>query len=73
MEAWSAFIQLQDGHECSSREAHLTFQILLDRILKKMIHNLREAASNKKKREAKPLQKITAMESNMLFGTWQAS
>ena len=66
IEAWRAFMQLQDGLECSSREAHLTLQILLDRILKKIIHNLGEAASNKKKREAKPSQKITAMESNAI-------
>ena len=64
-------MQLQDSLECSSREAHLTLQILLDRILKKIIHNLGEAASNKRKREANLHKRSHMQWRAMLFSTWQ--
>ena len=62
-EAWKAFVELNIP-TCSSasRDAHSTLQILLDHLLKKMIHNQAEAVS--KKTTIEPLEKIPPRESN---------
>ena len=59
-QAWS--VLMWDVTKTSCHEAHLAQQLLLDGLLKKLLHNQAEIAS--KKKQGNPLGRLIVMESN---------